>query len=180
MIWTTSNGLGLRRSDIMDTPRRSIHLGMMITTAIPGMFATPIPTCDRSADHNDDRNFNCENMTPTPRTITTMILIAITIPIPVVIGMLIPRMIAISTQEVMTAPISRTVTITISVRIMIAIPIASATGDRDHDYDRGRGPNLDPDIEHMVPPKWYIGINDVWKPVPDIHGTQEMPDLLAT
>ncbi|GMF54507.1 unnamed protein product [Phytophthora fragariaefolia] len=119
MIWTTSNGLELRRSDIMDTPRRSIHLGMMITTAIPGMFATPIPTCDRSADHNDDQNINCENMTPTPRTITTMILIAITIPIPAVIGMLIPRMIAISTQEVMTAPISKIVTITISVRITI-------------------------------------------------------------
>ncbi|GMF58717.1 unnamed protein product [Phytophthora fragariaefolia] len=53
-------------------------------------------------------------MTPTPKTITTTTLIAITIPIPVVIGMLIPRIIAISTQGVMTTLISRIVTIMIS------------------------------------------------------------------
>ncbi|GMF20256.1 unnamed protein product [Phytophthora fragariaefolia] len=104
-------------------------------------------------------------------TITTMTLIEITIPIPAVIGMLIPRMIARSTQEVMTMPISRIVAITISVRITIAISIASATGDRDHDYDRGRDPNLNPDRDHghLVPPKWYTEINGVWKPVRDIH-----------
>ncbi|GMF41089.1 unnamed protein product [Phytophthora fragariaefolia] len=60
MIWVTSNELGLWRPDIMDTPR-SNHLGMMITTAIPGMIAAPILTCDRGADPNDDRNINSEN-----------------------------------------------------------------------------------------------------------------------
>ncbi|GMF59929.1 unnamed protein product [Phytophthora fragariaefolia] len=53
-------GLGLRGPDIMVTPR-SNHLGMMITTAILGMIATLIPTCDRGADPNDDRNINSEN-----------------------------------------------------------------------------------------------------------------------
>ncbi|GMF22424.1 unnamed protein product [Phytophthora fragariaefolia] len=85
---------------------------MMITTAILGMIATLTPTYDRGADPNHDRNINSENDHDTDSRDDH--LIAITIPIPAVIGMLNPRMIAISTQGVMTTLISRTVTITIS------------------------------------------------------------------